>query len=186
MIIFIIISPHFVNFFCTLFFTVLIVGHVVWIIERWNNPTQFHPDYSSGVMDGLWWAIVTQTTVGYGDKAPRSNVGKVFGIFWILYGLIVFGVFSSAVTGFLDEARAANSISGNHSITARTYMQTRQFSAVELPRCALSILHVCPLSLEFLYADRLISWSIEMSTSSRPEFRVKIYRVQPSSSNNGY
>lgn len=178
MIIFLVISPHFINFFCTLFFTVLIVGHIVWILERWGTPTSFHPDYGSGVMDGLWWAVVTQSTVGYGDKVPRSNLGRVFGIFWILYGLIVFGVFSSTVTGFLDEAKAANSISGNHSITARTYPNT----AILCCRTSTlrSIYFAClPFSVEFMYADRLIDVLVEKRTSPRKNFVSRYTACNP-------
>jgi hypothetical protein len=178
MIIFLVISPLFINFFCTLFFTVLIVGHIVWILERWGTPTSFHPDYGSGVMDGLWWAVVTQSTVGYGDKVPRSNLGRVFGIFWILYGLIVFGVFSSTVTGFLDEAKAANSISGNHSITARTYPNT----AVLCCRTSTlrSIYFAClPFSVEFMYADRLIDVLVEKRTSPRKNFVSRYTACNP-------
>uniref|UniRef100_A0A7S0HCK3 Calmodulin n=1 Tax=Hanusia phi TaxID=3032 RepID=A0A7S0HCK3_9CRYP len=105
-----IVSPQFINFFCSLFFTVLIVGHVIWIIERWNNETIFRRFYAEGVIDGLWWAMVTMTTVGYGDKAPATEIGKLFGIFWLIFGLIVFGTFSSQVTSFIGDQLAVNNI----------------------------------------------------------------------------
>ena len=158
----IVISPHFVNFFCTLFFTVLIVGHFMWAIERWENGEVFHPDYGSGVMDGLWWAVVTQTTVGYGDKAPGTNLGKVFGIFWILYGLIVFGVFSGSVTGFLDEAVAANSISGDDSIPACIHSETGNLPS-SFPCCALSI---CMPTYLFFQIEQ--AHLISLSNNTRP------------------
>jgi len=111
-----IVSPQFVNFFCSLFFTVLIVGHVIWIIERWTNETIFRPFYAEGVIDGLWWAMVTMTTVGYGDKAPVSEIGKLFGIFWLIFGLIVFGTFSSQVTSFIGDQLAVNNIADADSL----------------------------------------------------------------------
>jgi len=111
-----VISSHFVNFFCTLFFTVLFVGHIIWILEHWGNGEVFRPFYGEGVMDGLWWSIVTQTTVGYGDKAPGTGPGKVFAIFWMLFGLIMFGVFSGQVTVFIEEETAVNNIAGPDSI----------------------------------------------------------------------
>mmetsp|Transcript_9601 Transcript_9601/g.22122 ORF Transcript_9601/g.22122 Transcript_9601/m.22122 type:complete len:1023 (+) Transcript_9601:107-3175(+) len=111
-----VISSHFVNFFCTLFFTVLFVGHIIWILEHRGNKEVFRPFYGEGVMDGLWWSIVTQTTVGYGDKAPGTGPGKVFAIFWMLFGLIMFGVFSGQVTVFLEDETAVNNIAGPNSI----------------------------------------------------------------------
>ncbi len=41
------------------------------------------------VPDGIWWAFITMTTVGYGDKVPVSVYGKVVGIFCAMTGLIV-------------------------------------------------------------------------------------------------
>jgi len=111
-----VISPHFINFFCSLFFTVLVVGHIMWAVERWTNAEIFRSFYGEGVMDGLWWAIVTQTTVGYGDKAPTSGLGKTFAILWMLFGLIMFGVFSGQVTTFIQEETAVNGISDAASI----------------------------------------------------------------------
>jgi hypothetical protein len=107
-----VISPHFVNFFCSLFFFILVVGHVIWIMERWTNAEIFRPWYGEGVMDGLWWAIVTQTTVGYGDKAPLTGLGMSFAVVWMLFGLIMFGVFSGQVTSFIEEEQALNNLAG--------------------------------------------------------------------------
>jgi len=107
-----VISPHFVNFFCSLFFFILVVGHVIWIMERWTNAEIFRPWYGEGVMDGLWWAIVTQTTVGYGDKAPLTGFGMSFAVVWMLFGLIMFGVFSGQVTSFIEEEQALNNLAG--------------------------------------------------------------------------
>ena len=111
-----VISPHFVNFFCSLFFAVLLVGHIIWVLERWTNQNVFRPFYGEGVMDGLWWAMVTQTTVGYGDKAPVTGQGKIFAIFWMLFGLIMFGVFSGQVADFIDGEVASNRIQNAASL----------------------------------------------------------------------
>mmetsp|Transcript_28928 Transcript_28928/g.69430 ORF Transcript_28928/g.69430 Transcript_28928/m.69430 type:complete len:1016 (+) Transcript_28928:296-3343(+) len=109
-------SPHFINFFCTLFFFTLVVGHIIWFVEKWSNHDIFRTFYGEGVMDGLWWAIVTQTTVGYGDKAPISGIGKSFAVLWMLFGLIMFGVFSGQVTSFIEEETALNNIASAASL----------------------------------------------------------------------
>lgn len=47
--------------------------------------------------DAMWWVYVTITTVGYGDRFPVSNEGRILGAFVMLVGVGLFGV----VTGFL-------------------------------------------------------------------------------------
>lgn len=42
-----------------------------------------------GIGDGLWWAITTMTTVGYGDKFPVSAGGRVLGGFLMIIGISV-------------------------------------------------------------------------------------------------
>ncbi|MRI65653.1 potassium channel protein [Gracilibacillus thailandensis] len=44
------------------------------------------PDHFPSVFDGIWWAIVTGSTVGYGDYVPLSTIGKIIAILLILAG----------------------------------------------------------------------------------------------------
>jgi voltage-gated potassium channel len=44
------------------------------------------PDTFPSWFDGIWWAIITMSTVGYGDFVPTSNEGRIFGIVLILVG----------------------------------------------------------------------------------------------------
>jgi voltage-gated potassium channel len=47
--------------------------------------------------DAIWWTFVTITTVGYGDRFPTSNWGRIIGIFVMIAGVGLFGTLS----GFL-------------------------------------------------------------------------------------
>ena len=81
-----------------IFLVVLILAaHMIWLLERRGNP-QFPLGYPQGIWQSIWWAVVTVTTVGYGDKTPRGTVGRLFGIFWILAGYFVFAYFTASVT----------------------------------------------------------------------------------------
>jgi voltage-gated potassium channel len=46
--------------------------------------------------DGIWWAWVTVTTVGYGDVVPVTHVGRIFGSFVILLGIALFSMLTAA------------------------------------------------------------------------------------------
>jgi len=50
--------------------------------------------------DALWWAYVTVTTVGYGDKYPVTNSGRLVGVLLMTIGVGLFGV----LTGYLANA----------------------------------------------------------------------------------
>lgn len=50
--------------------------------------------------DSLWWAIVTVTTVGYGDIVPNSVFGKWLAIILMLVGIRTIGMLTSALTNF--------------------------------------------------------------------------------------
>jgi voltage-gated potassium channel len=45
--------------------------------------------------DAVWWSIVTMATVGYGDKYPVTNPGRVIGIFVMIVGVGLFSVMTS-------------------------------------------------------------------------------------------
>jgi voltage-gated potassium channel len=49
--------------------------------------------------DALWWAYVTVTTVGYGDKYPVTNSGRIVGVLLMTIGVGLFGV----ITGYMTN-----------------------------------------------------------------------------------
>ncbi|MGD9783138.1 MAG: cyclic nucleotide-gated ion channel [Hyphomicrobiaceae bacterium] len=62
------------------------------------------PDKFGSVPDAAWWAIATLTTVGYGDVAPITPMGKVFGGMVMIIGLSVLALPVAIIsTGFAQE-----------------------------------------------------------------------------------
>jgi voltage-gated potassium channel Kch len=60
-------------------------------------------------LDSLWWALVTVTTVGYGDKYPVTILGRVIGAMVILLGVIMFSVLTSFFTSkFYEQGQAGS------------------------------------------------------------------------------
>lgn len=51
--------------------------------------------------DGVWWALVTITTVGYGDVVPETENGRLFGAFMILFGVVLFSLITANISAFL-------------------------------------------------------------------------------------
>lgn len=52
---------------------------------------------------GLWWAIVTVTTVGYGDKYPVTGFGQGVAVFLMILGIGLIGVLTATVASFFVE-----------------------------------------------------------------------------------
>lgn len=59
-------------------FTIIFFGVTVHLVE---------PDTFPTIFDGIWWAVITAATVGYGDFVPKTFEGKMVGIIFIAVGV---------------------------------------------------------------------------------------------------
>lgn len=55
--------------------------------------------------DGIWYSVVTLTTVGYGDKSPVTTEGKIIGFFFLLGSLGLLGILIGNVNETITERR---------------------------------------------------------------------------------
>lgn len=63
------------------------------------------PDKFSSIFDSLWWAVVTLTTVGYGDIYPVTIGGRIFTVIILLIGLGIVAVPTGLLASALNRAR---------------------------------------------------------------------------------
>lgn len=110
-------TPQFLSAVGTLVLLVLGVGILVWILERRANPDEFGGSAIQGVGSGFWWSAVTMTTVGYGDKAPRSFMGRVVGLVWMFTAIIVISGLTAAITSGLTVSQLESSIRSVDDLT---------------------------------------------------------------------
>lgn len=80
----------------------LVIGFLVWLAEHKKNDEHFPKDPVQGISEGLWFALVTMTTVGYGDKTPKSFVGKFISGIWMLASIVTV----SSLTAFIASSMA--------------------------------------------------------------------------------
>ncbi len=72
------------------------------------------PDVFSSIFHSLWWAIVTLTTVGYGDVYPITLGGKVFTFFVLIIGVGVVTVPAGLVSSAVSKARQIQEEQAKH------------------------------------------------------------------------
>jgi voltage-gated potassium channel Kch len=72
-------------------------GILMWALD--------HREYPN-IWVGMWWALQTVTTVGYGDVSPTEPSGRIFAAFVMLYGVAFVTIFVAAITSIF-VARAA-------------------------------------------------------------------------------
>jgi voltage-gated potassium channel len=69
-----------VRIFLLASFIMIIFGYIIHLIEPNNFPSVF---------DGIWWAVVTAATIGYGDYVPETFAGRITGIILMLVGIAI-------------------------------------------------------------------------------------------------
>jgi ABC-type amino acid transport substrate-binding protein len=106
------VSVPFLQIVGVLAIVLLASGLAVWLFERKRNPEMFGGPAHQGVGSGFWWAAVTMTTVGYGDKAPRTAGGRLVALFWMFTSLIIISSFTAAIASALTVGALHSSIQG--------------------------------------------------------------------------
>ena len=103
------------------------VGCVIWLTERRDNPEQFPPGAAPGIANGTWFALVTLTTVGYGDKAPVTRLGRAITSVWMVISLIAV---SSLTAGLASAFTLVLSGVSGEEITDQLGLRGQRIAAV--------------------------------------------------------
>jgi len=97
-------------FLATIFALVVILGTIMYVIEGPKNGF-------SSIPTAIYWAITTVTTVGFGDLAPKTDLGRFISAFIMLLGWGVLAVPTGIVTAELG------SLQNPSTVTTRTCEQ---------------------------------------------------------------
>jgi voltage-gated potassium channel len=91
-----------------LILTVLFSGSLMYFAEG-----QAQPDKFGSIPRALWWAIITMTTIGYGDTYPVTALGRILGGIIAIAGVLMIalptGIFASSFTEAMDRQRKKQS-----------------------------------------------------------------------------
>jgi voltage-gated potassium channel Kch len=84
---------------------VLFMGAGGFYLEEHGHNANVH-----GFGDGLWWAIVTMTTVGYGDISPVTPGGRMVGAVLMISGISALGLFTATIAAYMIRARQLDAL----------------------------------------------------------------------------
>lgn len=105
-------STDFLAVVAALLALLCLLGIVVWAVERRHNREQFGGSFWEGIGSGIWWSAVTMTTVGYGDKAPRTLFGRLIGLVWMFAAIIILSSFTAAIASSLTVSQLESKVRG--------------------------------------------------------------------------
>ncbi|MEM1423901.1 MAG: transporter substrate-binding domain-containing protein [Planctomycetota bacterium] len=127
-------TPAFLSAVGALALLLLVVGVVVWLVERTRNSEQFNTNPSKGVGDGFWFAAVTMTTVGYGDKAPATLPGRLVALVWMFASIIVISAFTGSIASSLTAAQIETGVRGPEDLASARIGAVEGTATVEAMR----------------------------------------------------
>jgi polar amino acid transport system substrate-binding protein len=91
-------------------FTLLIImGIAMWIAER-QVGLHSHESVVDTLRDGVYWAVVTMTTVGYGDKTPKTTAGRVVAVVWMLASVALISILSTSIVSRMTAERVVGGL----------------------------------------------------------------------------
>ncbi|MEM9769755.1 MAG: transporter substrate-binding domain-containing protein, partial [Cyanobacteria bacterium P01_D01_bin.71] len=108
----------------------LLVAHLLWFSERRHN-SQFPDNYLHGIWEAFWWAAVTVTTVGYGDKVPTRFTGRFFGLVWMFSGYFVFAYFTASIATTFTVQELQGVINGLEDLPGKRIATVAESPAAE-------------------------------------------------------
>jgi voltage-gated potassium channel len=79
---------------------------VVGALVAYGAEHQTNPGFAT-FGDAMWWAVVSLTTVGYGDIVPKTTIGRLAGVEIMFTGVAVLGVLAGSLASFfrLDDTK---------------------------------------------------------------------------------
>ncbi len=90
----------------------LVIGFLLWLIERKRNPEHFGGKSGQGFAAGVWCAVTTMMTVGYGDKVPITWAGRLLCFVVMLTGVVIISLFTATAGATLTVSHLQSRVNG--------------------------------------------------------------------------
>ena len=157
-----------------IFLVLLIVGICVWLFERKLNQEHFGGNAIQGIGSGFWFAAVTMTAVGYGDKHPKTIGGRVTSLILMFTGVILVSLFTATITSILTVRQLEISVHGLEDLKKALVGTIAYTTSESLLKNNLILFKTYKSVEEGLEA--LINGEIKAFVYDAPELRYRIKR----------
>lgn len=155
-------------------FVILIFGFLAWLFERKHNAEEFSRD-AKGLWDSFWWSAVTMTTVGYGDKSPKSIGGRIVGLIWMFTAIIIISGFTASIASSLTVGQLSLDISNLDDLedvrvvtiggsTSHTFLNSKMIASNEVSSVDEALMMVSSDKADaFVYDEPLLRYKINQN-----------------------
>jgi len=106
---------------CVVFILIILSSVLMYYAEHNKQPDVFENAFS-----GVWWAIVTLATVGYGDIYPITVFGRIFGAIIALLGIGILAIPTGIITAGFVEQISNDKINTKKNYLKRRYIKKRK------------------------------------------------------------
>ena len=163
-----------------------VVGLLCWLFERSSNENMYSKSPIKGIWDGFWWAGVTMTTIGYGDKAPQTVLARILALIWMLVAMGLTASLTSSITSVLllnegiqplpIEDLTSMQVGSIENSTAAQYLKQEQiqFQTFSAPKAGLEAVASGEI-------DAFVDGATTLQTLNRDDFKSMFgWRAQAS------
>lgn len=105
---------------------ILLVGTIMYFIEfnvskedMMSGNFELNPQGFNSILHGCWWAVVTVTTVGYGDLCPKTMVGRLAGSMVVLFGIVVIAFPMTIIISKFQDSFTIKKLNANKEMTRK-------------------------------------------------------------------
>jgi hypothetical protein len=117
------------TFFSIAFLAIVLVSVSSYAIYRFE---QISPNNNiTSAADAVWWSVVTITTVGYGDRYPTTDGGRMVALFLMFVGIGIFSALTSYLsTIFVNSRREQSDAKEREEVIARFHVVEHRLEAL--------------------------------------------------------
>ena len=162
----------------------LLFGVAIWVAEVKSN-NEFSKFFVQGTINGIWWSVVSMTTVGYGDIVPKSVFGRLIASVWMFISVILGCLMTATVTEVITSVTYLDIYKKEISVVRSSYefhFAKKVYGAFAIPvesyESALSMVRSGKVFAALINAD-VTAWLQEEIENDNNIVPLRVVKILP-------